>query len=201
MQVRARLISALVFSIILITGISPAMAMTPEQQQLYYAWYSERFGTTPSTPSQPPPATQLPSATRPPSTVQPAQPSALESRMLDLLNADRVKRNLPALEMDPYLVALARLKGNDMVANNYYGHLSPTYGYSYGLLTRYHIQFKNSSECLAVGGSAEEAHYSLMRSPEHYSIMMKPYWTQIGIAFVKRPNAYGYYVVELFIQR
>jgi uncharacterized protein YkwD len=191
---------ALILSLLFLLGTTPkAMAMTPEEQKAYDQWYQARFGTP--APSQQPPSS---TPTQPPQTVQPAQPTAMETGVLGLLNVERAKHHLQPVQMDPYLVQLARLKGQDMVANNYYGHFSPTYGYSYNLLSRYHIPFKRSSENLTVAGSALGAHTSWLGSEPHYEKMLKPYWTHVGIGFVRRPGAslaYGYYVIELFVER
>ena len=54
--------------------------------------------------------------------------TAQEENAFLLLNQDRAANGRSALELDPALYDLARLKSRDMYLNNYFSHTSPTYG-------------------------------------------------------------------------
>lgn len=169
-----------------------------DDKAAYDAWYQARFGnrgaTTPGTGA----------GSTVPTKLEPAIPTAFEQEVIELLNQERVRLGLRPLEIDPYLVQAARIKGEDMVKNGYYGHESPTYGYSPTLLSSFGIPYKRSRENLTVAGSPIMAHESWMSSPKHKDNMLKPYWTHVGVGVVPRQSgssSYGYYVVELFVER
>lgn len=178
----------------------PGQIDPDDDQSAYDAWYRARFGNRDAT--IPGAGTRSSVPTR---ALQPAVPTAFERGVIDLLNQERVRLGLRPLEIDPYLVQLARIKGEDMVKNGYYGHESPTYGYSPTLLSSFGISYKRSRENITVAGSPISAHESWMSSPKHKDNMLKPYWTHVGVGVVPRQPgsslAYRYYVVELFVER
>ncbi|HHV78429.1 MAG TPA: hypothetical protein GXX40_02230 [Firmicutes bacterium] len=207
---RTVLVLALTGTIVL-AGFGHAFALSSEDQQAYNEWYFARFGVYPGQvpgsapapgPSPSPQPSPQPGGT--PVSVQPAQPTAVERGVLDLLNRERARLGLRPLQMDPTLVALARLKGEDMVRNGYYAHYSPTYGYSWDMLRKFGISFKRASENICVGGVPSIIHETFMGSTNHRTNMLRPYWTRVGIGLVPVPGSgsayYGYYVVELFVE-
>lgn len=175
----------------------PGGTISDDDKAAYDAWYEARFGSRPQNPS-------TGYSPAPPAKIQPAEPTAFERQVVELLNQERVKRGLRPVEIDPYLVQAARIKGQDMVRYGYYGHQSPTYGYSSGLLAALGISCRQSRENLCVAGTPLMAHESWMSSPSHRDNMLKPFWTHVGVGVVSRETGssmYGYYVVEIFIQR
>src|SRR5258706_9581974 len=48
-----------------------------------------------------------------------------EAAMVATLNADRADHGLVAVRIDPRLMAIARARSDDMVANGYFGHVQP----------------------------------------------------------------------------
>ncbi len=188
----------------------PVLALSAEDQKAYEDWYRARFGTYPvQTPDQGQGDTGSGNGSAPgggtrPGTLQPATPTAFEQGVLDLLNQERARNGLAPVKMDPYLVQVARIKGQDMVKNGYYGHHSPTYGYSSSLLSTFGIQYRQSRENLTVAGTPAIAHESWRSSQSHRENMLKPYWTHVGIGVTPRGGSssyHGYYVVEIFVQR
>ena len=174
-------------------SVPSARAMTPEQQQAYDAWYQARFGT----PSQP--STSVTRPVRQAGSIEPVEPSAFERGVFELLNSQRIASGVAPLRLDPKLVAVARVKGEDMVENNYYGHGS-SYGYSGSMLKYFGIDVRLSRENICQASSALMAHNSFMGSSSHRDNMLKPYWTSVGIGVVKKPGSSLYYVVEIFVQ-
>lgn len=197
--------AAIAALLVVLASAIPALALSAEDQQEYNEWYRARFGTYPGGSTSPGQTSAGVPADVDPSKLVPSQPNALEQEILRLLNEERVKQGLQPLEMDPYLVTLARLKGKDMAERGYYGHLSPTYGYVYNMLTRFGVKFNKCSENITTGSTATIVHDSFMGSPKHKANMLKPWWKQVGIGVYPRPgvnSAYnGYFVVEIFVER
>ena len=58
------------------------------------------------------------------------RPDDARQRLFELINAERVKAGLDALTFDPELAAVARKHSEDMRANDFVSHVSPTTGTS-----------------------------------------------------------------------
>ena len=194
-QIRLVLFSLVLFALLVSAG-GQAYAMTPEQQVAYDAWYQARFGK-PAVPTTPEPS---PGPAPKKGYIQPVEPNAFEKQMVSILNAERAKTGLKPVKLDPQLVAVARVKGEDMVKNNYYGHGS-SYGYSGSMLSYFGISTRLSRENICQAFSAQMAHNTFMGSTSHKQNMLKPYWDEVGIGVVKKPGSSLYYVVEIFVQR
>jgi len=194
--------------VLLATSAGHAFAMTPEQQAMYDAWYQARFGVAPShsAPAEPAPSQPSPSqpAQQPPKTaggsIQPVQPNAFEQGVLDLLNQQRAKSGLAPVKLDPHVSAVARVKAEDMIKNNYYGHGS-SYGYSGSMLQYFGIYVKLSRENICQAATAQSAHNTWMGSSSHKDNMLKAWWTDVGIGVARKPGSSLYYVVEIFVQK
>ncbi len=211
-SVRTLILAIVIVFVSLALNAGHAFAMTPEQRVLYDAWYQARFGTptsqpvpsqpAPSQPAPAPPATPQP--TTPPTvsggSIQPVQPNALEQGILDLLNQQRVKSGFAPVRLDAYISAVARVKAEDMIKNNYYGHGS-SYGYSGTMLGYFGISVRLSRENICQANSAQVAHNQFMGSSSHRENMLKAWWTDVGISVVRKPGSSLYYVVEIFVQK
>ena len=193
-RLRILILALTLLSVLSVTSARHAYAMTPQQQASYDAWYQARFGA-PAAPSAPTPSTPASKGS-----IQPVEPNAFERGILDLLNKERAKSGLSPIKLDPQLVAVARVKGEDMVKNNYYGHGS-SYGYSGSMLGYFGISVKLSRENICQASSAQMAHNSFMGSSDHKANMLKPWWTDAGIGVVRKPGSSLYYVVDIFVQR
>lgn len=203
MKLRYVLFSLVLVALLFSAG-GQAYAMTPEQQAAYNAWYEARFGkppaTQPETP-QPTPETPAPTPSAPKKgSIQPVQPNAFETQMVAILNAERARLGLKPVTLDPQLVAVARVKAEDMIKNNYYGHGS-SYGYSGSMLNYFGISVRLSRENICQASTPQMAHNIFMGSKSHKENMLKPYWDEVGIGVVKKPGSSLYYVVEIFVQR
>ncbi|MEG3072418.1 MAG: CAP domain-containing protein [Candidatus Syntrophopropionicum ammoniitolerans] len=68
--------------------------------------------------------------------------------MFELVNQERVKAGLEALQWDNNLVKLARLKAQDLIAKGYFSHTSPTYGFPFEMMKAYEVQYSRVGENL-----------------------------------------------------
>jgi uncharacterized YkwD family protein len=132
----------------------------------------------------------------------PVEPSAdlnnLERNMLNLVNNERSKNNLPLLKNDPELTRIARIKAQDMVDNNYFSHYSPTYGSPFDMMDAFNIEYLYAGENIAANSSVNQAHNALMNSSGHRKNILSPNFTHIGIG-IKPGKTYPYIIVEMFI--
>lgn len=123
-----------------------------------------------------------------------------EEIILSLINLERDKNKLPSLEIDNELQNLARLKAEDLVKNNYFSHISPTYGTPFEMLKSHNIEYKIASENIAGNPSLENAVSSWMNSESHKENILSNLYNYTGIAVVDS-IAYGKIIVELFVGR
>ena len=113
-----------------------------------------------------------------------------ETRMLELLNAERVKAGLKPLLADDKLRDVARQHSQEMFRLGYFAHISPTDGSPADRLKRAGIAFATAGENLAYAPTVEVAHSGLMASPGHRRNILTPEFTRVGIGVV-RGGLYG----------
>lgn len=123
-----------------------------------------------------------------------------ESELLSLINNERNKNNLSNLEVDEKLQNVARLKAQDLVQNNYFSHISPTYGTPFEMLRKNNISYKTASENIAGNSSISGAVESWLNSDSHKENILSNEYNYTGIAVVDS-IAYGKIIVELFVGR
>lgn len=155
-------------------------------------------------PSKTPTATPAPGKTTTPSPT-PGQPqttdlSENEKLLLDLINQERAKNNLPALQADPELMKVARIKAKDMVDNNYFSHYSPTYGSPFDMMRQFGVTFKAAAENIAGNSTVQGAVNSWMGSQGHRANIMNSSYNYTGIG-IAESNKYGYVFVQMFIRK
>lgn len=151
------------------------------------------YGSQPTAPSSPP---TTPPPTTPPA---PAELTAAEARLLELINLARSGEGVQPVEIDLKLVEIARIKARDMQANNYFGHVSPTYGYPGQMLRTFGVSFRSAGENLSKAGDVYKAHLLLLNSTKgHREIMLDPDFSKVGIAVL--PVGSYVLVVEIFVQ-
>ncbi|MDD2282130.1 MAG: CAP domain-containing protein [Eubacteriales bacterium] len=131
---------------------------------------------------------------------QPDRLTAREQQMLNLINKDRIAYGLQPLEVDMRLTRLARLKSQDIVDNNYFAHVSPTYGTAFDMFRANGISFLRGGENLSKAGSVQVSHLRLMNSTNHRANLLTPQYTHVGIGIVDN-NPSGIVVTEMFIQK
>lgn len=154
--------------------------------------------------SQQPPAGD-PAPGQPPFSAEPEMPTGLtseEARAFALLNEFRAENGLPPLKSDPKLSEVARLKARDLVENNYFGHVSPTYGSIGQMLKNRGVSYNSAAENLSKAGNVSQAHLQLVYSTQgHRQIMLSPNHSHVGIGVLPLKNAPGVIVVQLFIEK
>jgi uncharacterized protein YkwD len=154
-------------------------------------------------------ATAAPPLVSPPAITAPAialadAPSAMESRLMDLTNAERAERGLKPLTWDGTLCEAGRGHSLEMAALNYFDHSSPTRGLetpadrwervASELPAKYTI-----GENLFYGSETDVAwaHRSLMKSAGHRENILSPRYTRIGIGIHTAPDG-QMWVTEMF---
>ncbi|MDO9536412.1 MAG: CAP domain-containing protein [Bacillota bacterium] len=160
----------------------------------------------PIAPPPPPPSSPTPSpapSPQPPAQI-PAAPSWLtaeEAKAFELLNKFRVDNNLPPLQIHSGVVNVARLKAHDIADNNYFSHVSPTYGTVPQMLKNAGISYSSAAENLSKAGTVSQAHIQLVYSTTgHRQIMLSPNYTHVGIGIVPLKNVPGIIMVQIFIR-
>ncbi len=160
------------------------------------------------TPTQAPTAAPTPKPTQKP--VKTPAPSnaddyttgsvtAQEENAFLLLNQDRIANGRHALTLDPVLCDLARLKSRDMHLNNYFSHVSPTYGTAKQLLNTYGYAFTSVSENIAHHATVEKAQAAFLSSANHRRTMLGSQWRKVGIGIWKDSQGFVY-VTQLFVR-
>ncbi|MCX8151507.1 MAG: CAP domain-containing protein [Archaeoglobaceae archaeon] len=119
-------------------------------------------------------------------------------QMVNLVNQERAKNGLQPLTIDMRIVKTARMKSQDMIAKNYFGHQSPTYGSPFDLMKSQGITYRSAGENLAGAATVERAHTILMNSAGHRANILSTKFTKIGIGIIKG-GPYGLMITQHFI--
>lgn len=147
---------------------------------------------------EPAPAPAPAPAPEPAPTPQPTGLTEAERALIDLVNGERAKAGLPALQVDLRLVVTARAKSQDMITYDYFGHESARLGSPFDQMKAAGIAYRSAGENLAGNGTVAGAHQSLMNSPGHRANILSATFTKIGIGVVKG-GPYGMMFTQQFI--
>ncbi|HHW67507.1 MAG: hypothetical protein PWP07_148 [Epulopiscium sp.] len=120
-----------------------------------------------------------------------------EDIMLEYINNERKKAGLQPYVMNEELQNIASLKAKDMAENNYFGHVSPTYGSPFDMLKNFGISYRIAGENIAGNSSVKNAHDAFMNSPGHKANILSKNYDQIGIG-IAPSKKYGYIYVQIF---
>ncbi len=124
--------------------------------------------------------------------------TADETRMLNLVNAERAKYGLAPLKANLKLTGVARLKAKDMIDKNYFSHTSPTYGSPFDMMRQFGITYRTAGENLAGAPAVDTAHTNLMNSPGHRANILNGSFKEVGIGILNG-SRYGKIFVQMFI--
>ena len=124
--------------------------------------------------------------------------SADEMQMWQLVNEERQKAGLQALQIHEGLIGLARLKSEDMINLGYFSHQSPTYGSPFEMITGAGITYYTAGENIAGAPTVDRAHQALMNSPGHRANILNASFTHVGIGIVDG-GPYGKMYTQMFI--
>ena len=117
----------------------------------------------------------------------------------NLLNQDRIANGLPALPLDEELCRLARIKSTDMKQNNYFAHVSPTYGSAANMLRYFGYKFNSVGENIAHHATVEKSQAAFMSSTGHRQNILGNQWSRVGIG-VTYDDQGAVYVTQLFVR-
>jgi uncharacterized protein YkwD/uncharacterized membrane protein required for colicin V production len=131
-------------------------------------------------------------------TVSDAEPVAAdEERMLEMVNAERIKADLAPLAMDSTLRALARDYARDLFMRGYFSHTSKEGLSPFDRMRHAQIIYGLAGENLALAPTLEQAHEGLMTSPGHRANILNPGFRKLGIG-VLDGGIYGKMFVQEF---
>ncbi|WP_078408407.1 CAP domain-containing protein [Priestia abyssalis] len=112
--------------------------------------------------------------------------SAFEKKVVELVNQERQKQGLQALQLDTKLSDVAREKSKDMMNKNYFSHTSPTYGSPFDMMKQFGIEYRTAGENIAKGQQTpEEVMNGWMNSDGHRKNILSPNFTHIGVGYVE----------------
>lgn len=122
--------------------------------------------------------------------------TAFENEVIRLVNVERAKYGLNALQANWELSRVARYKSQDMADNHYFSHTSPTYGTPFQMMKAFGLSYRTAGENIAYGQRTPQAVVNAwMNSSGHRANILNASYTQIGVGFV----ADGYYWTQMFI--
>jgi len=104
--------------------------------------------------------------------------------LIRLLNEARAGQGLAAMELDPRLDALALAHSQDMAANDFIAHTSPTTGTASDRVRAADLRSGLVLENIGRGYSATEIHQGLLASPGHRANMINPDANVVGVGVV-----------------
>ncbi len=126
----------------------------------------------------------------------PAKTDAEE--VLRLVNENRASDGKEALTLSDKLCELALLKAQDMILNDYFDHVSPTYGSPSDMLERFGVSYTIVGENIAYGyRSPADVMDGWMNSPGHRANILDARFTELGVAKAVDPHG-RYYWVQIF---
>ncbi|SCG82521.1 SCP-like extracellular protein [Proteiniborus sp. DW1] len=126
--------------------------------------------------------------------------SAIEQEVVRLVNVERQKNGLNALELDAELSKVAREKSKDMATKGYFSHTSPTYGSPFDMMKKFGIKYSSAGENIAMGQpTAEAVVKAWMNSEGHRANILNKNFTKIGVGYYKASNGSPYWT-QMFIR-
>ena len=123
--------------------------------------------------------------------------SDLEAQMLVLVNEERMKRGLPAVEADPEMTKVARAHSVDMFARGYFSHYTPEKKDPFDRMKQAGVKFLTAGENLALGRTLKICHKGLMNSPGHKANILNPSFGRLGIGIMDG-GIYGLMISQEF---
>ncbi len=121
-----------------------------------------------------------------------------ETKLVQLINKERIRAGLAPLQVDKLLTVLARLKAEDMADKGYLAHYSLVYGSMEDMLRKAKVHYRETGENLARAGTVESAHVYFMKNFVTRNRILDPAFDQVGVAVVP---VHGYlYVVEWLVK-
>ncbi len=118
-----------------------------------------------------------------------------QTEVVRLTNAARQEAGLSVLTEDSQLTRLAQQKAEDMAANHYFSHTSPTYGTAFDMMQAAGISYHSAGENIAKGQkTAEAVMKGWMNSAGHRANILKDDYTRLGVGYALDQNGTAYWV-------
>lgn len=115
-------------------------------------------------------------------------------QVVDLVNAERAKENLPALTMTDELKGAAQVRAGELAQS--YSHTRPDGRSCFSVLEEFGISYRSAGENIAAGyPSPESVVYAWMKSSGHRANIMNPDFNCIGVGYCSGDMPYW---VQLF---
>ncbi|WP_214483148.1 CAP domain-containing protein [Bacillus sp. SM2101] len=124
------------------------------------------------------------------------------NEVVNLVNIEREAEGLDPLTLSDEVTDVAQVKAKDMRDNNYFDHVSPTYGEPGDMLINFGVNYRMSGENIAAGHTTpEDVVEGWMNSEGHRENILRPAFTEIGIGYIEgnEDNEYSTYWVQMFI--
>jgi len=161
-----------------------AKAPTTTVQEPAQAPTTTKAPTTAQEPTKAPTTTTAPAPTQTPAATT-GSVNEFEKKVFELVNQERAKAGLKALQLDTELSEVARAKSADMKNKGYFSHQSPTYGSPFDMMKQFGITYKTAGENIAKGQKTpEEVMKAWMNSDGHRKNIMSANFTHIGVGYV-----------------
>ena len=126
-----------------------------------------------------------------------AQSGSYAQQVLDLVNNERAKYSLSPLTLSSSVSRVAQAKAEDMKANSYFSHTSPTYGSPFDMLKQFGISYSTAGENIAKGQKTPQAVVNAwMNSEGHRANILNKNFKQLGVGYVGGSTTYW---VQMFI--
>lgn len=107
------------------------------------------------------------------------------NRIVQLTNEERKKVGVGTLATSPELTRAAQMKGEDMLAHQYFAHISPNGVTPWFWMTKANYSYRVAGENLAIDFTKAEDVVSAWRaSPTHKENMLRSDYTETGVAVV-----------------
>jgi uncharacterized protein YkwD len=121
----------------------------------------------------------------------------LETRMLEMVNAERARQGLQALAPDPQLAEVARAHSRDMLARGYFSHVTPDGKDPFDRMREANVRYLTAGENLALAQTLSGGHQELMKSPGHRANVLRPQFSRLGVG-VLDAGRYGLMITQDF---
>jgi uncharacterized protein YkwD len=108
----------------------------------------------------------------------------LETQMLEMVNEERRKQNLPPLKPDPELTIVARAHSKDMFTRGYFAHITPEGKTPFDRMRAGGVRYLSAGENLALGQTLTICHNGLMNSPGHKANILDKSYGRLGIGIL-----------------
>lgn len=124
--------------------------------------------------------------------------SGYAAEVLKLVNKERKKYGLSALELDEKLCRAADKRAKETVS--LFSHTRPDGTDCFTVLEEYGIGYRSVGENIAAGQrTAKDVVAAWMNSPGHRANILSPSYEKLGVGLMKTQSGYGYYWVQLFV--